>query len=45
MLEKAHMLLEFGGCNRADSRRIIDGIVSLPTSGSDIVTFLRNQFI
>ena len=44
MLEKAHMLLEFGGCNRADSRRIIDGIVSLPTGGSDIVTFLRDQF-
>ena len=45
MLEKAHMLLEFGGCDRADRSRIIDSIVSLPTSGIDIVAFLRNQFI
>ncbi len=45
MLEKARMLLEFAGCDRADSSRIIDSIVSLPTSGSDIAVFLRNQFI
>ena len=45
MLEKVQMLLEFSGCDRADSSRIIDSIVSLPTTGIDIVAFLRNQFI
>ena len=45
MFEKARMLLKFGGCDGADSSRIIDSIVSLPTSGSDIAVFLRNQFI
>ena len=44
MLEKARMLLEFAGCDRADSKRIIEGVMSLPNSGSDIAVFLRDQF-
>ena len=44
MLEKARMLLEFGGCNQAGSNRIIEGILSLPDGGSDIAVFLRDQF-
>ncbi len=44
MLDRARMLLEFAGCDHADSNRIIEGIVSLPDSGSDIATFLRIQF-
>jgi 2-methylcitrate dehydratase PrpD len=44
MLEKARTLLEYGGCDQADSKRIIEGIMSLPNGGSDIAVFLRHQF-
>jgi 2-methylcitrate dehydratase PrpD len=45
MLEKARVLLEYGGCDQANSNRIIEGIMSLPSGGSDIAPFLRDQFI
>ena len=44
MFDKARMLLEYGGCDCADADRIIDGIIGLPGSGSDISLFLRDQF-
>ena len=44
MHEKARTLLEYGGCDQGDSKRIIEGIMSLPSGGSDIASFLRDQF-
>ena len=44
MFDKARMLLEIAGCNPAETIRIIEGIVSLPDTGSDIAIFLRKQF-
>lgn len=46
MLDKARMLLEFGGCDADTTNKIIDGVLSLAEHGnSDIVAFVNKQFL
>ena len=44
MIDKARMLLEFGGCDSAARDRIIAGIVSLPEGSNDVTGLVLGKF-
>jgi hypothetical protein len=46
MVDKARMLLEYGGCEAGTTTNIVDGVLALAEQGSsDVVKFINGQFL
>jgi 2-methylcitrate dehydratase PrpD len=46
MVDKARMLLEYGGCDAGTTTNIVDGVLALAEQGSsDVVKFINGQFL